>query len=280
MNKPLVSVLICTYNAEQTIIPTLESCLNQTYKEFEILILDNWSKDKTREIIENIQKDYNCIKLYYEWRNLWAYDWLNYLIDKSKWKYIAIQDHDDIWHSKKIELQVKFLEKNGKYAWCWTGTLVYYLKSKIGYLHSLKEWPTDFVMHTSLMFRNKERYRYYTNIDYMCDSYFMKKILSESKKKLYIINKPLALHLLKENWWNYSDQWFSLSKEKVKRYFTVYWLDFYYILIFIYLIFIKMMSIKTRSKIDLVLTKTMKWAKTKKELGETNEYCKEMLKYF
>jgi glycosyltransferase involved in cell wall biosynthesis len=48
----LVSILICTYNAEKTIKETLDSCLNQTYKNFEILIHDDQSKDKTIEIIK------------------------------------------------------------------------------------------------------------------------------------------------------------------------------------------------------------------------------------
>ncbi len=279
MKNPLVSVLICTYNAEKTIIPTLDSCVNQTYENCEILILDNGSKDKTKDLIRNYQEEHKSVKLFDEWKNLWAYDGLNYLMDKSNWKYIAIQDHDDIWHSKKIEQQVDFLENNEKYVWCWTCTLVYYLISKIWYLHSLKEWSVDAVMHTSLVFRNNW-YRYYTELDYMCDSYFMKNILSESKKRLYIIDKPLTLHLMKENWGNYSDQWFSLSKDKIKRYFTVYWFDIYYIFIFIYLIFIKMMSVKTRSKIDLMLTKKFKWAKSKNEWENNNEYCKEMLGYF
>ena len=50
----IVSVLICTYNAEKTIEETLKTCLNQTYKNFEILIHDDQSKDKTIEIINNI----------------------------------------------------------------------------------------------------------------------------------------------------------------------------------------------------------------------------------
>ncbi|MBQ7074537.1 glycosyltransferase [bacterium] len=51
---PLVSILICTYNAEKTIKNTLDSCLNQTYSSFEILIHDDQSKDKTLEVIESL----------------------------------------------------------------------------------------------------------------------------------------------------------------------------------------------------------------------------------
>ena len=51
MKKPLVSVLICTYNAEKTIKQTLESVLHQTYENIEVLIHDDGSKDKTLDVI-------------------------------------------------------------------------------------------------------------------------------------------------------------------------------------------------------------------------------------
>ena len=54
MGNPLVSVLICTYNAEKTIEETLRSCLDQTYTHFEILIHDDQSKDRTIELIKTI----------------------------------------------------------------------------------------------------------------------------------------------------------------------------------------------------------------------------------
>lgn len=279
MKSPLVSVLICTYNAEKTIENTLNSCLKQTYENIEILILDNCSKDKTKDIIKEYMGNYKNIRLYDEWKNLWAYNWLNYLIDKANGKYIAIQDHDDIWHPEKIEEQIKFLENNKTYVWCGTWTLVYYVKSKVWYLHSMKESRSDFVMHTSLVFRN-DWFKYDTTDDFLCDSFFMKNILSKNKQNLFIINKPLSLHLIKENWGNYSEQWFSITKKCAKRYFQVYWINFYFLFIFAYLCFCRILPRKIRSKLDFFLTKIVKWAKSKQKLEQTNEYCKEMLMYF
>ena len=54
MKRPLVSILICTYNAAQTIQKTLESCLQQTYTSIEILIHDDMSTDHTIEVIKKI----------------------------------------------------------------------------------------------------------------------------------------------------------------------------------------------------------------------------------
>ena len=91
----LVSILICTYNAENSIKQTLDSCLNQIYQNFEILIHDDWSKDKTIEVIKWMND--KRIKIIKSWEKLWPYWWLNFLLENAKWEYIAIQDHDDLW---------------------------------------------------------------------------------------------------------------------------------------------------------------------------------------
>ncbi|MBQ7074879.1 glycosyltransferase family 2 protein [bacterium] len=70
MDTPLVSVLICSYNAEKTIRWTLESVLAQTYQNFEVLVLDNDSHDKTREILEEYQKNDGRVKLFSVGKNL------------------------------------------------------------------------------------------------------------------------------------------------------------------------------------------------------------------
>lgn len=282
MNKPLVSVLICTYNAEKTIIPTLDSCVNQTYENCEILILDNGSKDKTKDLIKDYQKEHENVKLYDEWKNLWAYNGLNYLMDRSNWKYIAIQDHDDIWHSKKIEEQVNFLEKNEEYVGCLTWTLIYYWISKIWYLHSTKWWPTNLWMHTSLMFRS-DWFRYNTSNTYLCDSYFMSKILSQNSKRLWIIPDVLSLHYMKETWENFSDFWFSPTLKNIRRYFDVYWFTVYDTCLFIYQIMlwlIKPISKKAKKWIDKFLIIHLRWAKSKSDLESGNPYVKQLLSYF
>ena len=64
MKEPLVSTLICTYNAENTIHWALQSVMDQTYENQEILILDNNSKDKTLDILKDYQKKDKRIKIF------------------------------------------------------------------------------------------------------------------------------------------------------------------------------------------------------------------------
>jgi len=70
MSSPLVSILICSFNAEKTIRWTLESVLAQTYQNIEVLVLDNDSMDKTWEILETYQAKDPRVKLFTVGKNL------------------------------------------------------------------------------------------------------------------------------------------------------------------------------------------------------------------
>ncbi len=276
MNK-LVSILICTYNTEKTIQWTLKSILNQTYENYELLILDNNSKDNTLEILNNYKNDNKRIKIFNEWKNLWAYWWLNYLLDNAEWEYIAIQDHDDVRHPTKLEEQVKFLEKNTEFVWCWTTCLMYYWISKVWFLVDTEEKETNNVTHTSLMFRNLW-YRYDSSDIYLCDVDFMKRILSDYKNKLYIIWKPLTLHYIKENGGNYSDIWFSITRKNFKKYLNLIWNDPYHICCLLFSVFCQLLPKKIKNKImPWWFLKKMSRVKPYYELK--NEYVDDMIKF-
>ena len=217
MKNPLVSILICTYNAEKTIEQTLKSCLNQTYKNFEILIHDDQSKDKTIEIIKEIWD--KRIKIIHSWKKLWPYKWLNLLLDHAKWDYISIQDHDDLWKPEKLEKQIKFLEENEKYVGCGTKTLMRYEWDNKWFEYYL--WKENYyTLHPSLTFRYNKKYKYPGTI-YMCDTLFQKKILCNWKNLIWNINETLTIHRIKSWSKNYSYKWFKYTKQNFK---TIFWL--------------------------------------------------------
>lgn len=215
--KPLVSILICTYNAEKTIKQTLESCLNQTYDNFEILIHDDMSTDKTLKIITEIWD--KRIKIISSWKNLWPYNWLNLLLTHAQWKYIAIQDHDDIWKPEKLEKQVKFLEEHKKYIGCWTKTLMRYEWDNKWFEYYLGK-ENYYTIHPSLMFRN-DWYRYPDRV-YMNDAYFQKMILCKWKNLIWNIDETLTIHRIKKWAENYSYKWFKYTKENIKTIFELH----------------------------------------------------------
>ncbi|GAA6323819.1 glycosyltransferase family 2 protein [Fusobacterium ulcerans] len=110
--EPLVSIITPLYNSEKYIGKTIESVLNQTYKNWEMLIIDDCSKDNGVKIVNNyILKD-KRIKLFRNEKNEGVSFSRNRAIDLSQGKYIAFLDSDDLWKKEKLEKQISFMEKN------------------------------------------------------------------------------------------------------------------------------------------------------------------------
>lgn len=107
----LVSVILSTYNSEETIEKSLVSLLNQTYKNLEILISDDGSTDKTKEICKKFQLNDERILLFSNKKNIGLTKSLNSLAQKARGSLIARQDADDISLPERIEKQVQFMNR-------------------------------------------------------------------------------------------------------------------------------------------------------------------------
>ena len=105
-----ISIIIPTYNREKTIIDSINSVLKQTYKNLELIIVDDGSTDNTKKIVSKI-KD-NRIKYIKLKTNSGACIARNTGITSATGKYISFQDSDDIFHTDKLEKQYKNLTKN------------------------------------------------------------------------------------------------------------------------------------------------------------------------
>lgn len=111
--KPSVSINLCCYNSEKYLRETLQSIVNQTYKDWELVIINDGSSDSTESIIfEFIDQGYPIIYYYQENKGLGASR--NRAIEFSQGKYIAFIDHDDIWLPQKLEKQIPLFEKKPK----------------------------------------------------------------------------------------------------------------------------------------------------------------------
>lgn len=117
MIKNLVSVIIPSYNSGKYINSAIDSVLNQTYKEIELIIIDDGSTDKTKEILVPYINS-NKIK-YFRQKNKGLAGARNEGIKASKGEYISFLDADDLFLSTKIEEQVKFLKEHPKCDICY-----------------------------------------------------------------------------------------------------------------------------------------------------------------
>lgn len=108
----LVSILTPTYNTEKFIRSTIESAQNQTYTNWEMILVDDASTDNTVSIIEEFVKKDSRIKLFKLPQNRGNGFARNAALEKSTGKYIAYLDADDLWFPEKLEKQIQFLKAN------------------------------------------------------------------------------------------------------------------------------------------------------------------------
>ncbi|AFY99669.1 glycosyltransferase family 2 protein [Calothrix sp. PCC 6303] len=109
MNQPKVSVVVPAYNAMKYLPETLDSILQQTFSDFEVLIINDGSSDHIVEWFQEIQD--SRVKLISQ-QNMGLSSARNTGIRYSQGEYIAFLDSDDTWEKTKLEKQVNYLEKN------------------------------------------------------------------------------------------------------------------------------------------------------------------------
>lgn len=113
-----VSVIITTFNAEQYIGKTISSVINQTYKFWEMVIVDDCSEDSTWDLLKYYRSKHNNIHIFRNKENYGANISRNFAISKSKGRFLSLLDHDDYWLPNKIEKQVYFHNTNNCGASC------------------------------------------------------------------------------------------------------------------------------------------------------------------
>jgi glycosyltransferase involved in cell wall biosynthesis len=156
-----------TYNRAHLVVRSIDSVISQSYKNWELLIIDDGSTDGTREIVIEYSKKDERIKFINiprtEFKGISKY--LNLGIEKAKGKYIARIDDDDYWcHKDKLNYQVNFLESNKDYVLCGGGVQLVDINGKVLYKYfenhtdrdirrnALKSNPFS---HSSVLFRKE-----------------------------------------------------------------------------------------------------------------------------
>jgi len=148
MPHPLISVLMPAYNAEKYIGEAIKNVLNQTFTDFELIVINDGSTDKTEEIILSFNDD----RIHYikNETNIKLIATLNKGIDLAQGKYIARIDADDVCMPERFEKQIDFLENHPDYVLC--GSWAYIIDSKGEKTGRVRYIDTHNLLKISLLF--------------------------------------------------------------------------------------------------------------------------------
>lgn len=171
--KELVSIIMPSYNTASYIKQTIESIIKQTYRNWELIIVDDCSTDDTDIVVKPFLTDTRICYLKNE-RNSGAAVSRNYALREAKGKWIAFLDSDDLWHPRKLELQIQFMHKKG-YKFTFTDYKIVYSNGKLSpYIYTGPDRITKLMMW---------RYCYFSTITVMYDREYIGLIQIADVKK-------------------------------------------------------------------------------------------------
>jgi len=160
-HSPLVSVIMGVYNCETTLETSINSILRQSFTDFEFIICDDASSDKTLEIISRCAQKDMRIRVLRNQTNAGLAPTLNKCIENAYGTYLARMDGDDISKKERFQKQIDFLEAHQEYAFCGTSAELFDNEGVWGLRRCIeKPEPKDFLsvspfIHPSTMFRKK-----------------------------------------------------------------------------------------------------------------------------
>ncbi len=222
-----ISVIMSSYNSEKFIRESILSILNQSHKDFELIIIDDCSKDRSLIIARQYREGDNRIKIIENKKNIGAGESRNRGLKIARGKYIAILDSDDIADEKRLENQLRYLEKEKDVFLVGSSAIVINEKGRrIGIFKKTnnkqqttkKLSKSNTMIHPSIMFRNNGetfyRKKFKTSEDY--DLYLR---LISSGKKIANLSDPLIKYRINLNSLSYTNPNQKIYFEKAKEFY-------------------------------------------------------------
>ena len=205
-NPPLVSVVMPAYNCEKYIVEAIKSVLAQTYENWELLVLDDWSKDNTLQIIKQFSQKDSRIKVIPNGKNMGVSATRNRGIEFASGDWIAFLDSDDMWKPSKLEKQLKVADNNSA-EFIFTG--VSYINEKSEPFKGTFEVPEK-VTYKKLRYQNViscssvlVKKKYFENIkmekDEMHEDYAVWLRILKLGVIAYGVNEPLLIYRISRN---------------------------------------------------------------------------------
>ena len=189
--NPEISVIIPVYNAEEFLDETINSVLNQTFKNFEFIIVNDTSKDDSSEIIKKYTKKDKRIIVLNNPKNLGCVNTRNRGLRLAKGRYIAVLDADDVCLPNRFETQFNYLENHPEIFMVGGSAIIIDEKgNKLGVFSKYDNFrkiaerleKTNCMLHPSIMHRNTQEFFYREKFSISDDYDFILNVLSAGKK--------------------------------------------------------------------------------------------------
>lgn len=197
----LISIIMATYNAEKTIEQAINSVLNQTYPDFELLVVNDCSNDRTVELVEDIEAKDSRVRLISNAKNSGVSYTRKHGLEEAKGSWIAILDSDDAWAPEKLEKQIN-LQKRMNADLLFTGSafmdsdgrpIDWYLHApmEVTYRQLLKQ---NVLSNSSALVRKELYAKYYAAGDEMHEDFAIWLSILKEGKKAYGVDEPMLIY--------------------------------------------------------------------------------------
>lgn len=199
--KKKIDIIMPNFNSAPFIEKTVNSIIQQNYKNWRLIIVDDFSNDNTRTILKKFSK-HKKIKIIWLKKNCGAGYCRNLAIKKSNSPFIAFLDSDDTWKKNKLDKQISFMIKNN-YSFTYTNYETFGLKerkvknpSKLDFLKFIKN--TSIPTSTMMVRRDKIKNIKFTNSK-ICEDYYFKCKLLKRVNFAYCLNQYCTKYRIRKN---------------------------------------------------------------------------------
>ena len=197
----LVSIIMAAYNAEKTIEQAINSVLSQTYTNFELLVVNDCSKDRTVELVKSIAATDQRVRLISNVKNSGVSYTRKHGLEEANGSWIAILDSDDAWAPDKLEKQIE-LQKKMNADLLFTGSafmdsdgqpIDWYLQAptEVTYRQLLKQ---NVLSNSSALVRKELYAKYYAVGDGMHEDFAIWLSILKEGRKAYGVDEPLLIY--------------------------------------------------------------------------------------
>lgn len=219
--KTEIDIILPNYNSSEFIEKTIDSVIGQTHKNWNLIIVDDCSDEKTKKILNNYSQNKN-IQIVFLDKNKGAAFCRNHALELSKSEYVAFLDSDDVWFPDKLIKQINFMKKNN-YNFTYTNYTPYKGERSIDISnqnsirprekYNFESFIKDTSIATSTMMIKGELARKYKFTDTkICEDYFYKCSILKEIGYAYCLNESDTLYRIRKD---------SLQSKKLRN---LYWI--------------------------------------------------------